>query len=72
MYKRQLYEDIKPGGSILVDDGLLEFKVKEVRGTDIICEVIEGGTIKDHKGVNVPNVPIKLPAAVSYTHLKFI
>ncbi len=59
---KELYEDIKPGGSILVDDGLLEFKVKEVRGTDIICEVIEGGTIKDHKGVNVPNVPIKLPA----------
>lgn len=58
----ELYEDIKPGGSILVDDGLLEFKVKEVKGKDIICEVVEGGIIKDHKGVNVPNVKIKLPA----------
>ena len=50
-------------------DGLLEFKVKEVRGTDIICEVIEGGTIKDHKGVNVPNVPIKLPAVTEKDRL---
>ncbi|SHK71375.1 pyruvate kinase [Clostridium cavendishii DSM 21758] len=57
-----LYQDIKVDGSILVDDGLLEFKVKEVKGKNIICEVIVGGLIKNHKGVNVPNVEIKLPA----------
>lgn len=57
---KELYEDIKPGKTILVDDGLLEFKVKQISDNNIICEVIEGGTIKDHKGVNVPNVPIRL------------
>lgn len=57
-----LYEDVREGGSILVDDGLLEFKIKKVDGKRIICEVIVGGTIKNHKGVNVPNVNIKLPA----------
>ncbi|GFZ31176.1 pyruvate kinase [Clostridium zeae] len=56
-----LYEDIKPGGTILVDDGLLEFRVDKVEGKDIICTVVVGGTMKNHKGVNVPNVNIKLP-----------
>lgn len=57
-----LYEDVSEGGSILVDDGLLEFKIKKVEGKRIICKVTVGGTIKNHKGVNVPNVRIKLPA----------
>lgn len=57
-----LYEDVWEGGSILVDDGLLEFKIKKVDGKHIICKVIVGGTIKNHKGVNVPDVNIKLPA----------
>ncbi|MGL5615315.1 MAG: pyruvate kinase [Sarcina sp.] len=57
-----LYQDIKAGASILVDDGLLEFKVKEIKGTSIICETIVGGVIKNHKGVNIPNLIIKLPA----------
>lgn len=57
-----LYQDVWEGGSILVDDGLLEFKIKKVEGKNIICEVVVGGLIKNHKGVNVPNVTIKLPA----------
>lgn len=57
-----LYQDIKVGSSILVDDGLLEFKVKKVIDKSIICETIVGGIIKDHKGVNIPNLKIKLPA----------
>ncbi|MEQ8153349.1 MAG: pyruvate kinase [Clostridiaceae bacterium] len=57
-----LCQDIKPGGTILVDDGLLEFKVKEVKDKEIVTEVVIGGEIKNHKGVNVPNVKIKLPA----------
>lgn len=57
-----LYKDIKPGGTILVDDGLLEFKVTEIIDKEILTEIVIGGTIKDHKGVNVPNVKINLPA----------
>ena len=58
-----LPQDVKVGSRILVDDGLVELEVKEiVDGTDIVCNVINGGTLKDHKGVNVPNTPINLPA----------
>lgn len=57
-----LYQDIKVGGKILVDDGLLKFKVTGVDGKTIHTKVIVGGMIKNHKGVNVPNVIIKLPS----------
>lgn len=57
-----LYKDIKVGGSILVDDGLLKFEVVDVIGQEIKCKVLVGGMIKNHKGVNVPNVSIQLPS----------
>lgn len=57
----KLYEDEKPGNRILIDDGLIELLVKDVQGEDIICEVVNGGVISDHKGINVPNVHINLP-----------
>ncbi|MGL5244887.1 MAG: pyruvate kinase [Sarcina sp.] len=59
---KDLYKDIKVGSTILVDDGLLEFKVIKVHKNKIICTTIEGGVIKNHKGVNVPNIPIRLPS----------
>ena len=57
-----LYQDIQVGGKILVDDGLLKFKVTGVEGKTIHTKVVVGGMIKNHKGVNVPNVIIKLPS----------
>ncbi|MGL4108852.1 pyruvate kinase [Clostridium sp. LP20] len=57
-----LYRDVKIGGSILVDDGLLKFEIIDVIGKEIKCKVIAGGLIKNHKGVNVPNVTIQLPS----------
>ncbi|MCI8950714.1 MAG: pyruvate kinase [Lachnospiraceae bacterium] len=57
-----LNDDVKPGNRILIDDGLIELKVKEVKDTDILCTVINGGELGQRKGVNVPNVKIKLPA----------
>ena len=57
----KLYEDEKPGNRILIDDGLIELIVEEVKGEDIICKVVNGGVISDRKGVNVPNVHINLP-----------
>lgn len=57
-----LYKDVKVGGSILVDDGLLKFRIDDIKGAHIICTVIVGGTIKNHKGVNVPNIDIHLPS----------
>lgn len=57
----ELYKDEKPGNRILIDDGLVELQVKEIQGEDIICEVINGGVVSDHKGINVPDVHIRLP-----------
>lgn len=57
-----LYKDVKVGGNILVDDGLLKLRVDEINSTHIICTVIIGGMIKNHKGVNVPNIDINLPS----------
>ena len=54
---------LRPGNTILIDDGLIELKVQEVvNGTDIVCTVVNGGELGMRKGVNVPNVKIKLPA----------
>ena len=57
-----LVNDAEIGGRILIDDGLIELKVVEIKGNDIVCEIINGGELGQRKGVNVPNVPIKLPA----------
>ena len=59
-----LYKDVKPGNTILIDDGLVGLTVKEVVESEkkIICEVQNTGMVATHKGVNVPGVSIKLPA----------
>lgn len=59
---RDLPRDISVGNRILIDDGLLELKVEELTDTDIVCTVMNGGTLGSRKGINVPNVSIKLPA----------
>ena len=57
-----LVNDVKTGGTILIDDGLIELVIKKISGNDIICEVVNGGELGQRKGVNVPNAPVKLPA----------
>ena len=58
---KQLYKDVKPGDSILIDDGLIGMEVQKIDGEDIICQVKNGGFISNHKGVNVPGVELKMP-----------
>ncbi|MDO4292826.1 MAG: pyruvate kinase [Eubacteriales bacterium] len=59
---KNLPGDVKPGDSILLDDGLIGLKVEEVvNGTEIVCTVMNGGPISNHKGVNVPGVKLNLP-----------
>ncbi len=56
-------QDVKEGNIILIDDGLVELKVLEIiDNTEIKCVALNSGTLKNHKGVNVPNVEINLPA----------
>lgn len=54
--------DVNIGSTILIDDGLIELKVEEINGSNIICTVMNGGEIGSKKGVNVPDVHINLPA----------
>ncbi len=55
--------DVKKGDKILIDDGLIELEVIEIlNDKEIRCEVKNGGTVKNKKGVNVPGVKINLPA----------
>ncbi len=56
-----LYKDVKVGDRILIDDGLIETEVVRIDGSDIVCQVDNGGPISDRKGVNVPNVAVNLP-----------
>jgi pyruvate kinase len=58
---QDLPRDVKPGDTILLDDGLIGLKVIEVQGTEIKCEIQNSGPIKSKKGVNVPGVAISLP-----------
>ena len=57
-----LPQDVSKGNTILIDDGLIELCVNNViDGTDIECTVVNGGELGSRKGVNVPNVSIRLP-----------
>ena len=59
----ELPQDVEAGNTILIDDGLIELKVKEIKdGTDIVCDVINGGLLGSRKGVNIPNVRVNLPS----------
>lgn len=56
-----LVEDVYPGAPIRIDDGLIGLEVIEVKHHDILCKVINGGTLKDNKGINVPGVTLRIP-----------
>jgi pyruvate kinase len=57
-----LPNDVKPGDMILIDDGKIELKVKEVRGIEVVTEVIYGGPLKPRKGINLPNTKVSAPS----------
>ena len=57
-----LTTDLKAGDTVLIDDGLLEFTVKEVVGNEVRCVAVNNGELGENKGVNLPNVAVNLPA----------
>ena len=59
---RHLAEDVRPGDRLLVDDGLLELRVLATDGVRARCEVVEGGVLKEHKGINLPGVTLRAEA----------
>ena len=58
----ELFESVKPGTNILIDDGKVRLNVVEVRDDQIVSEVKVGGAVSDNKGVNVPDVLVPIPA----------
>jgi pyruvate kinase len=56
-----LAEDVRPGHRLLIDDGLIGLRVESIEGRDVVCEVLEGGPVSSHKGLNFPdsNLSIK-------------
>ncbi|WP_438446150.1 pyruvate kinase [Gorillibacterium sp. sgz5001074] len=58
---KELPRDVQVGSTILIDDGLIGLTVTDVQGTEIVTRIVNGGTIKSKKGVNVPGVKISLP-----------
>ncbi|GAB3274242.1 pyruvate kinase [Parasphingorhabdus pacifica] len=57
-----LAADAKAGDSLLVDDGKVALTVTAVEGNDVVCEVVEGGPVSDHKGLSMPGMDISVPA----------
>lgn len=54
--------DLRAGDSVLVDDGNIALEVERVTGVDVVCRVVQGGPVSDHKGVSLPGVRISAPA----------
>ncbi len=59
---KKLPLDVKPGDRILLDDGLIELKAVSVTGDDVECAVVNGGILKEHKGINLPGCAVSLPS----------
>jgi len=59
---KTLAQEVEPGSRILLSDGLLELRVTAVRGDDVECEVINGGLLGEHKGINLPGAVVSVPS----------
>ena len=57
-----LHNEVAPGNHILVDDGLIDLLVQEIKGQEIVCVVENGGPLSNNKSINIPNVHILLPS----------
>ncbi len=59
---KQLYQDVKPGAKVLIDDGAIELVVDEIVDKDILCTVVHGNGLGSRKTINLPGTPVRLPA----------
>ena len=57
-----LHNEVAPGNHILVDDGLIDLLVQEIKGQEIVCTVENGGPLSNNKSINIPDVHILLPS----------
>ncbi len=59
---KTLAENVEQGSRILLSDGLIELRVHEVSGGDVICDIINGGLLGENKGINLPGIPVRVPS----------
>jgi pyruvate kinase len=59
---KTLTDDVTVGDQILINDGAIELTAVEVTETEVVTEVVVGGRVSDHKGINLPGVPVSVPA----------
>src|SRR5215472_904541 len=59
---RLLPREVHRGDRILLSDGLIDLRVARVRGADVICTVVNGGALGEHKGINLPGIKLRVPA----------
>src|SRR6476469_2956737 len=59
---KTLAENLEPGSRILLSDGLIELRVDRIDGVSVVCEIINGGTLGENKGINLPGIPVKVPS----------
>ena len=57
-----LAQEVQIGARILLSDGLIELRVASVRGRDVVCKVVNGGLLGEHKGINLPGIALSVPA----------
>ncbi len=57
-----LARDVTPGARVLLSDGAIELRVKAVHGDDVECEVVNGGLLGEHQGINLPGVRLSAPS----------
>ena len=59
---RTLAQDVRPGEHMLLSDGRIELVVVDVRGGEVVCEVLNGGTLGEHQGINLPGTTVSIPS----------
>jgi len=59
---KTLAENVEQGSRILLSDGLIELRVHEVVGDDVVCDIINGGMLGENKGINLPGIPVRVPS----------
>jgi pyruvate kinase len=59
---KTLAENLEPGSRILLSDGLIELRVEQVKGVDVVCAIVNGGMLGENKGINLPGIAVNVPS----------